>query len=245
LGQGANEDISAFFSMIVGALSSQTYIQAIFSAKSLKEARKGALISSFLIPPVGLCCVIVGLYMRINFPDSMSDQVLPVFIIRYLPPFAGGVMLASLLIVVIGSWAGLTLSLTTMLSEDIIKKYLLPKTKQIDILKIQRIVILLISFLSMLFIIKNINSIIMMWSILALGLRACAIFFPLIGAVFFQKIVTPAAGITSALLGPLTALIWRIVFPKGLSPVYPGLFISLLSLLFISLFSKVMSHDHC
>ena len=62
--RGASKDIGSGLSLILGVLSTQTYAQAIWSAKSNSTARKGALLSALLIPPIGIACILIGLYMR-------------------------------------------------------------------------------------------------------------------------------------------------------------------------------------
>lgn len=71
-----------------------------------------------------------------------------------------------------------------------------------------------------------------------MGLRGCTVLFPMLGAMFLPRLVTPMAGIVAALLGPLTDFIWYLVFPKGLDPLYPGLAISLLALIAVSALSR-------
>ena len=77
------------FSMVVGVLSTQIYLQAIFSAKDVKQARNGAFLSAIVIPPIGVMGIIVGLYLRANFPEvgENTTQALPFF---FLPEFSPG-----------------------------------------------------------------------------------------------------------------------------------------------------------
>ncbi|NPV73481.1 MAG: sodium:solute symporter family protein [Pelotomaculum sp.] len=237
-GRGVGVDLAAGFSLVVGVASTQTYIQSIFSARNLAEARKGVLLSGILIPPLGAGGVLVGLYMRVNFPETASDQVLPAFIIKFLPPVLAGVMLAALLIVVIGTWAGITLGMSTTLTEDIYRRLIRPAAGDREILAVHRVLMLTAGLLSVLMVIGNLNSLIMKWSVMSLALRACALFFPLLGALFFPGAVTPLAGTLAALLGPLTGAVWYCMYPGGIDPVYPGLLASLLTLLAVSRFSR-------
>ncbi len=238
LGRGASKDLAGGFALLVGVLSTQTYFQAIFSAKNVAVARAGALISAILIPPVGLGGILVGLYMRANFPGMPSEQVLPVFIIKSLPPFPAGVVLAALLIAVIGTWAGLTLGVSTMLTKDIYKKFIRSRAGDREVLRVQRILIFLVSVCAVLFVAGNLKSLILGWSFLSMGLRGCTVLFPLLGAAFFPRFVTPAAGTVAALLGPLVNLIWHFLYPNGLDPLYPGLLAGLLAMIIISLVSR-------
>ena len=60
----ASKDIGSGLSLVLGVLSTQTYAQAIWSGKSDRAAKKGALLSACLIPPIGIACILIGLYMR-------------------------------------------------------------------------------------------------------------------------------------------------------------------------------------
>jgi SSS family solute:Na+ symporter len=224
--------------MIVGILSTQTYIQGVLSAKSLKEARKGTFISAFFSIPIGLGGVLVGLYMQANFPTAPSESVFPIFIIKFINPFVAGVILATLLISAIGTWAGLTLGISTMLTKDIYKKFIRPKSSDSEVLLTQRLMIVALCIITVIMVTGNVGSLIMGWSFLSLGLRGCAALFPLLGAMYFKRWLTPAAGVTAALLGPLADLAWRLLNPHGLDPLYPGLIASLLSLIIVSYFTK-------
>ena len=71
-----------------------------------------------------------------------------------------------------------------------------------------------------------------------MGLRGCTVMFPLIGAMFFPRFVTPAAGVAATLLGPLANFMWYLAYPKGMDPLYPGLAVSLGTLILVSLITK-------
>ena len=52
--RGFGTDAGACVSLILGVLTTQTYAQAVLSAKTDRKARVGALVSTFLIPPIGI-----------------------------------------------------------------------------------------------------------------------------------------------------------------------------------------------
>ncbi len=237
-GRSFNQDLALGLSMLVGTLSSQYYIQAVYAGKSLADARRGALISAVLIPPVGLGGVLVGLYMRAHFPNISTDQVLPQFILGYLPPVLAGVALAALLITVIGTWAGITLGISTILTRDIYKQYIRPGVEDSGMLLMQRLIILALCLLSVPLITSNAGTLIMGWVTLSMFLQGCTVLLPLLGALFLPRLVTPAAATLSALLGPLAVVAWYVLFPDGLSPLYPGFLVSLLTIILISLVDR-------
>jgi len=234
-GRGLSLDLAAGFSLLVGVLSTQTYIQAVLSGRDAHEARKGALISAVMIPPVGIGAILVGLYMRSAFPETPSAEVLPVFVLKFLPPAIGGVVLATLLVAVIGTWAGLSLGISTMLTKDIYKKFFRKQASDTETLAVQRLLIFLVCLLGLVFVQDNTKSLILGWSFMSMGLRGCTVLLPLLGAMFFPQWVSQRAGVAAAVLGPLSSLLWHVAYPKGLDPIYPGLLISLVAMVVLSL----------
>ena len=240
-GRGFSMDFAAGFSLLVGVLSTQTYIQAVLSAKSFRDARLGALISAMLIPPVGLGGILVGLYMRAHaadFPGLKSADVLPTFILHFMPPVLAGVVLATLLVAVIGTWAGLNLGVSTMLTRDIYVRFINPGANDKKALAVQRIFIVCLCVLACIFVSSNIGGLILGFSFLSMGLRGCTVLFPLLGAVFFKGFVTPTAGVFAAVLGPTTDFLWHCWYPKGPDPLYPGLIASAGAMILISLAAR-------
>ncbi len=244
-GRGVGKDLAAGFSLIVGVLSTQTYFQALSSARNVPDARKSALISALLIPPIGIGGILVGLFMRINFPDTVSSEVLPVFVLKFLPPVLAGVVMATLLISVVGTWAGLTLGISTMITKDLYLRFYCPRADAKKALLVQRGIIVAISLVALLFVSGNAGSLILGWSFMSMGLRGCTVLLPLLGAIFFPSRVTPAAGIAAALLGPLTNVAWKLAFPTGMDPLYPGLLASLLALVAVSMFTAKPRQCEC
>ncbi|MGV8058273.1 MAG: sodium:solute symporter [Smithellaceae bacterium] len=237
-GRGVTTDLAGVFSLVVGVISTQTYIQAIFSGRTLRDARNGALIAACLIPPMGIFGIIVGLYMRSAFPEIAASQALPLFVINFVPASIAGIILAVLLITTIGTWAGLTLGISTMLTTDIYKKIISPNAPDKKNLYVQRALIIVISLIGALFVAGNLQSTVLSWAFLSMGLRGCSVLIPLLGAMFFSRYVTPLAGLLSATLGPATNLVWRLAFPQGMDPLYPGLTAGLLALVIVSLVTR-------
>ncbi|OPY56156.1 MAG: putative symporter YidK [Pelotomaculum sp. PtaU1.Bin035] len=230
MGRGFPVDFAAGFSVIVGVLSTQTYIQAMFSGKDVETSRRGALLSAVIISPSGLAGVIVGMYMKLNYPDIPASEALPLFVIKYLPPWLGGVVLAVLLVAVIGTAAGLSLGISTMLTKDIYKKYINPRADDRRLLFISRMVLAAVAVSTILFVTGNLKSMILEWSFLSMGLRGATIFLPLLGAVFFKNVVSPTGGVLALILGPIADLVWKLAVPVGIDPLYVGLLVGLTAL---------------
>ncbi len=237
-GRGFSVDIAAGFSVIVGVLSTQTYLQAMFSGKNENTSRKGALISGLIMPPLGIFGILVGLYMRANFPSIDAKEALPLFVLKYFPDWFGGIVLATLLISIIGSGSGLILGVSTMISQDIYKKIIAPNASDKNILLFSRIIIVVVSVLTLIFVTGNLNSLILKWSFLSMGLRGSTICFPLLGAIFMKNFINPKAAIIAIGLAPTCTVIWSIFGSKYMDPLYIGLAVSLVTLVIGSLVVK-------
>lgn len=230
-GRGYNKDLAAGFSMLLGIISTQTYIQAIFSGKNVNSSRWGAFISAIMIPPIGLAGIFVGLYMRMNYPDINPVEALPLFVLRYFDPWMAGIIIGTLLIAVIGTGAGLALGIGTILA-GIYRAYISPGISDKKQLQLIRLIIVFTMLLTLIFITGRLNDLILKWSFLSMGLRGAAIAFPLLGAIFLKDKIYPQAGIIAIAIGPTAVLLWQIIFPDGCEPLYVGLIASFIILIF-------------
>ncbi|MGB3211793.1 MAG: hypothetical protein WBB19_13900 [Desulforhopalus sp.] len=176
------------FSMLVGVLSTQIYLQAIFSAKNVREARNGAFLSAAVIPPVGVLGIVVGLYLRANFPEVGENpaQALPFFLYHSFPPAIAALFSAGILLIVLGTGAGLVLGVTTNMYSDFLsdQKGFLQRVQPVRLL---RICTLLILILASALVFTGLDSTILKWSYMSMGLRGSAVFAGLFILVFFKK----------------------------------------------------------
>lgn len=221
-GYGIQEGLSDLLSMLVGVVSTQTYLQAIFSADSGRSARRGALLSALIIPPLGLMGVAVGLYMRQEYPDLQSALALPAFIMQGFPDVFAGIAFATLLIAAVGTASGLTLGVATTLNIDILSR-VVRRSESLTFFRALTVGVVLLAFILLL---CNLGSAIMEWSFLSMGLRGATLFFPLLGAIFFKSLHLRGAGALSVILAPTCVVLAGVFNFKHLSPLYLGLGVS-------------------
>lgn len=184
---GTGQGIINLGSMVVGVISTQIYLQAIFSAKDVRAARNGAYLSGAVIPPVGIMGIIIGLYLRTHHPElsGNSAQALPFFLNTYFPPVLAAFFSAGLLLVVLGTGAGLVLGVTTNLDVDFFGSF--KKTSPEKHLIQLRLLSLVVLSLSALLVLTGLDSTILEWSYLSMGLRGSAVFSGLCITVFFKS----------------------------------------------------------
>ncbi len=185
---GTGQGIIDLGSMIVGVISTQIYLQAIFSAKDVKAARNGAFLSAAVIPPLGVLGIIIGLYLKVHHPElsENSAQALPFFLNTYFPPALAAFFSAGLLLVVLGTGAGLILGVTTNLDVDFLgsAEKISPKKHLMRL----RLISLAVLLLSVILLLTGLDSAILEWSYLSMGLRGSAVFFGLLIVVFLPSL---------------------------------------------------------
>ncbi len=184
---GTGQGIIDLGSMIVGVISTQIYLQAIFSARDVRAARNGAYLSAAIIPPVGIMGIVIGLYLKAYHPELAGNtaQALPFFLNTYFPPALAAFFSAGLLLVALGTGAGLVLGVTTNLDVDFFGTA--GKMSARKHLMRLRVLSLVVLSLSVILVLTGLDSAILEWSYLSMGLRGSAIFFGLCIAVFLPS----------------------------------------------------------
>lgn len=249
IARGPFHDLGSCLSLIFGVLSTQTYAQAIWSAKSNKEAKKGALLTAVLTPPIGIACTFIGLFMRTHYittaeltslqasnlaiPEGLkelpsSSQVFPAFVIDYMPSLIGGFILGALLLAVIGGGAGLSLGVATILVKDILNKFI--HYKDPDAVReviTTRITILFVLILAALMAIILPGTFINDFGFLSMGLRGTVVLIPLTCALFLKGKIHRHAILVSMILGPAAVLAGRFL-PLPFDSLFLGIAVCLI-----------------
>lgn len=248
--RGKAKDLGSGISLMLGVLSTQTYAQGIWSGKNDCITRKGALLSAFLTPPIGLASIYIGLFMRTRYitqteadvlaaagktlPDmkilTSTIQVFPVFVIDHLPPLFAGIVLGTLMLTIIGGGAGLSLGMAAILVKDIYRHVTTrmddPRTNLIT----TRLTIGLILAGAGILAITLSGSLINDMGFLSMGLRGTTVFLPLCGALWFKGKIDQRCVCLSVVLAPVTVLAGKLAgFP--FDPLFIGLALSLLCFL--------------
>lgn len=222
--RGWGKDLGACMSLILGVITTQSYAQAIFAAGNEKQAVKGALIGSVLIPPIGIGGILVGLYMRVVHPGIMSKTALTYFVTQYMPPLFSGVVLGALYIAIVGTGAGLALGIAIMFKNDILPllKNRVKITEKITEKKLIVVVLMLACVLSM----GPLGDTILNFAFMSMGLRGATIFVPLCFAIFGRGRVRDKYATASIIAGPVTVLVFNIVKVLPFDPLFAGVLAS-------------------
>ncbi|GHV78678.1 sodium:solute symporter [Spirochaetia bacterium] len=226
--RGLAVDLGAGLSLVLGVLTTQTYIQAAISAKSLRASRIGIFLSAVLIPIMGIPGIYVGMYMKLHRPDVPSASVMPLFILENLPPVVAGMILAVLLVALVGTGAGISLGISSMFVKDIYKQFINKNPGDKRTLVVSRLVIVVVLLAAALFTFGDMGSLILGWSFMSMGLRGAVAFVPLCAVLFFPGKIARGAAFISMLVSPVLVLIGKLLINAGLmskaiDPLFPAI----------------------
>ena len=236
-GAGVENGLFSLGAMIVGVISTQTYVQAIFSARDTKAAAAGCLSAALVVIPVGLPSVLIGMFMHVQHPEINSIDALPLYLATYLPDWLGGVGLAAVLLSALGSIAGLSLGIGTMLSRDIIQK-LWRKATAVKLLWASRFSVLAVTLTAIVFVFFHLDSSVLEWNYLSMALRGSGIFLPLTFCVFFPGRVRSSMGVAAMGAGIFAALFWQQISSIEVNSLLPALCYNLFFLIIGLLWGK-------
>ena len=230
LGRGVEDGLFSLVSMIVGVISTQTYVQSIFSAKDSKTAAAGCITAALVVIPVGLPSVMIGMFMSKMHPEINSIDALPMYLVTYLPEWLGGIGLGAILISAMGSLSGLALGVGTMISRDLVKN-VWKSANSTNLLWASRISVLLVTIFAIVFVFFHLDSSVLEWNYLSMALRGSGIFLPLTFAVFFPSKVNRKFGIMAIIGGIAVACLWKYIAPWKINGLFPALACNLLFLI--------------
>lgn len=212
--RGAGKDLGAALSLLLGVLTTQTYAQAVLSAKSDRAGRNGALVSAFLIPPIGIGGILVGLYMRAHealYPGVTAKTALTTFVTAHMPPVLAGVVLGTLFIASVGTGAGLALGIATMLNNDVVKRLTDRWDSLIEKGILEKVWIVAVMALACALSCGPLGDVILQFAFMSMGLRAAVVFCPLCGALFLKGRIPSGFAMCSIVAGPLVVLLGNLM----------------------------------
>lgn len=253
--RGPLKDIGGCLSLMLGVVTTQTYAQGIWSGASTPKARRGGIYCALLIPLIGAACTLVGMYMRGHYVTASelaalqaqgeqlpagigviesSLQAFPSFVLNHMPHWLGGIALGAMIVNILGCGSGLSLGASTILVRDIyptlhaVSKRSRPLGSQLLQTRLSIVGLLSVAVVIALSIRGAfINDL----GFLSLGLRAVALLWPLSFALFLPGRFKSGFVIPSMIAGTAAMLLAKILLLPA-DPVYYGLLISLLILLF-------------
>ncbi|WP_082334494.1 sodium:solute symporter family protein [Selenomonas sp. GACV-9] len=226
---GTGSILNNVVSVLVGIICTQTYIQAIFSAATPKTAAAGLMIASLVAIPIGVPCALMGIYMQAVHPELPAMMALPAYLLHYASPLMGGAALGGIVLGIIGSIAGLSLGVGTMVARDMLEP-LLPIRSEQGKLMLMRLSVVGAVLVAMYIAIAYKDSQILFWNYLSMALRGCGVFMPLTLAIFKPRALSPAWALASMVLSLGAAIAAGLCYIDS-SPIFIGLGVSMVVVL--------------
>ena len=228
-GNGVQNALTSVLSVIVGMLCTQSYIQAIFAAATPRTAAVGAFTAALIALPVGLPCALIGMYVHAAHPEVAPMLTLPYYLLQEQPVLLGSIAMGGIILSLIGSIAGLSLGIGTMLTRDVVAR-VLHVTDGRQMLRLSRLVVLSVILAAAGFAELNEGSQVLFWNYLSMALRGGGIFLPLTFAVFIPHAIEDHWALASMVLSTGTAIAAALL-GSPISPLFIGLTVSLLVLI--------------
>lgn len=220
-GVGTWKAIGDLVALIVGILTTQTYIQAVYSARSTTVAVTSCLTAAAIVIPVGLPAVCIGMFMRVYHPEILPVNALPLYFMEYLPSWLGGAAIMGVLLSAIGSSSGLALGVGTMLSRDIISRFM-KRVSSESLLRTNRLCVLGVTLMASIVTYINYDALVLTLNLYSMAFRASAIIVPMTLAVFWAGRLDRQAAPLVMLSGLIPALL-AAMMGVGVSPIFFGI----------------------
>ena len=229
--RGVGNDLGNVLSVVLGILCTQTYAQAVLAGKTESCARKGALLSAVMIPPIGLGGILIGMYMRVHHPDlTLTKFALPQFVSQNMPGPLAGVIFATLLITSLGTGAGLALGISTTIQKDVLQNDRFRISETVKTFLTERKLISITLLTTVVIASSGVGDFILDFSFMSMALRAASIFIPLLFALFVKKPIHPGYLLAAIVSGPMVVLVGSFV-NLPFDPLFLGILANLLLVL--------------
>lgn len=228
--RGVGTDAGACLSLILGVLTTQTYAQAVLTGKSDRAGRGGALLSAFLIPPIGAGGILVGLYMRANaalYPGLTAKTALTTFVTAHMPPLLAGIVLGTLFVAVVGTGAGLALGISSIVNNDIVKKLTHKFDDPEKLSLLSKVWIAAVLAAACLLSTGSLGDTILQFAFMSMGLRGSVVFVPLICALWLPGRVDKKFAVASIVISPILVLIFGMLKALPFDSLFVGILASL------------------
>lgn len=187
---------------------SQSMTQIAFAAKDGKVARKGFIIGSFLMLPIGFLSALFGIVAAVKFPGLESGSLALPSVAMMLPPAIAGLMLSGLWACDVSTSVGLLMASGQIFAKDIVMNIFKIENTDKQQLLVSRISILILAVLGYI-LATTIKS---MLGSLMFTLNVTVPMFIIITSVFYApKFCKKSSAFWTMIAGILVMIIWKLI----------------------------------
>ncbi len=241
---GWKQILGWFFSVIPIWFIAIVGLQRIVAARDVKTAQRAFFLTGVPIewPLFAIGSTLVGMFARVLMPE-LSDPELatPMMIINLLPIGVAGFVIAAYIAAVMSTADSCLIGPAAIFTNDVYRKYFNPGASELQLVAVARSAVVILGFgaIATAYLVPSVLDLILY----AYTFSAAGVFFPMLGLLFWPR-ATASGAFWSILLGGTSALVW-IAFsePFGFAASYIGWFVSLPSLVLISLMTEHSSSE--
>ncbi len=149
-GMGPKAILAWVVSLTFSGMASQAMVQSSVAAKNSRQAKTGFLVAALIIIPVGVISPLFGLIAASQFPGLENAATALPSVMLSISPVVAGLALAGLWAADVSTATVLLVSQSTMLTRDIVVKYIKPDMSdrlQIIFSRVSMIVVAFLGFL--------------------------------------------------------------------------------------------------
>ncbi len=242
------EAFALFLPTMFLLLGEANMYQKFFSAKSERAARNavvgwiiGTILVETLIDSVG----VFGSVVLPGLTTGQSEEIVVRVAVDTLPTVLGILLVCGAAAIIVSTANSFLLTPSTNLMRDVYQRFVNPQVTDRQIVVYTRLIVVALGIVG--FIAGNFFPTILAMALWAYTMYGAGITPALLAALIWPR-ATPAAGVASILAGMSTTLLWEIValsrgggeaaYPLGLATVYPALFLSISTLVVVSMVGR-------
>lgn len=192
---------------------------------------------------VGIGVAWAGMAMRMIFPNLPTPDIASTILsINVLPPVLGALFMVAILSAITSTVGGIMIVSGAAFSHDIYARMLNKQASEKQLMRVNRIAVLVLGIIPIFLALKQIA--LVQFVVLLQASLSASFFFATVVLGLNWKRGTAAGAITSMITGFITALAWFFAGkPLGLDPVIPGVIVSVIFYVGVSLLTPKPSLD--
>lgn len=230
----------AWFSIwLFGNISQPHQITRMYLAKDERAARSAVALVIIPFALIYLAGMVIGSYARVIEPALQRiDMAFPVTVMSIFPPYIAAIILMGIIAAIMSTASTMLLISSQCTGYDIYKSIINPEASEKKVLLISRSTMIICTGISLIvaYFAQTLPGLLFLWSS-AFAVMGAAV-FPSLVAAFYWKRANAAGNLASMIVGLVITMIWFGIpelRPFGLHPILPGIAVSTLVLIAVSL----------
>jgi SSS family transporter len=220
----------------LGTVATPEKLVRLYSMKDMRHLRRGVLLAIVAATGLNLTIFVIALAAIILFPGlPTGDLAMPMVARAVLPPLLGGLLLAAIAAAIMSTVSALLLVAGSALARDLYGTFR-PASSDRKRLLVGRVGILVVGIAPLLLVLSGVGrgELVQFIVLLYTAVMASSFFVPVVLGVYWSR-ATKAGALASMAGGVLTCFAWKLFGAPGVDPVLPGLAVSLVLFILVSL----------